>query len=194
MNTDRKKVLFLSSRPIFPIKGGDQIRTAQQLSLLLESFDVDILYLTINDTDTNPQEVYSRINKVFRFKIQKYKHYLNTLRFLFNKLPLQVNYYYTSEIQRFVDSIASDYDIIFCNNIRTAQYAIHRSNVKFIDFVDAISMNYEKAKRHSRGLKKLIYSIDYKRCRDYEQVCIDKFDRCSVISEVDKEYLQCHKR
>ena len=36
-----KKALFISSRPIYPIIGGDQIRTAQQLDYLLQ-LDISI--------------------------------------------------------------------------------------------------------------------------------------------------------
>ena len=58
-----------------------------------------------------------------------------------------------------------------------------------MDFVDAISMNYEKAKLKAHGLQKIIYTIDYKRCKQYEQMVLDVFDRCAIISEVDKQYI-----
>ena len=42
----RKRLLFISSRPLFPIIGGDQIRTVQQLEFLKEKFDVDVLFIS----------------------------------------------------------------------------------------------------------------------------------------------------
>lgn len=38
-----KKLLFISSRPIYPIVGGDQIRTAQCLEFLRLYFDVHVI-------------------------------------------------------------------------------------------------------------------------------------------------------
>ena len=41
-----KKVLFISSRPIYPVIGGDQIRTSQQLEYLVQRYIVDVIYLS----------------------------------------------------------------------------------------------------------------------------------------------------
>lgn len=43
-----KKALFISSRPIYPIIGGDQIRTAQQLDYLLQRYEVDVVFQSEN--------------------------------------------------------------------------------------------------------------------------------------------------
>ena len=40
-----KKLLFISSRPIYPIVGGDQIRTAQCLEFLRLYFDVHVIII-----------------------------------------------------------------------------------------------------------------------------------------------------
>lgn len=185
-----KKILFISSRPIYPITGGDQIRTAQQLELLCERFEVDVLYLTPNREDIALERFIPSIGHTYRIPMTHLQHYIQTLCFMFNKLPLQVNYYYSRRVSKFIDSIINNYDAVFCNNIRTAEYAKCYSVVKYLDFVDAISMNYDKARKKARGIKRLIYSIDYKRCRHYEQKCLDVFDSCAIISDVDNKYIQ----
>ena len=98
-------------------------------------------------------------------------------------------------IAKKIDSILPNYDCVFCNNIRTAEYVREKNSlIKYLDFVDAISMNYDKARREAKGLKKLIYEIDYRRCRSYEQQCLVAFDSCAVISDVDNQYiLSCQK-
>ncbi len=185
-----KKMLFISSRPIFPITGGDQIRTAQQLELLCQQFDVDVLYLTPDNEDGEVGKYIASVGRTYRFPISRLKHYVLTLRFLFNRLPLQVNYYYSRSVAKKIDSIIGEYDAVFCNNIRTAEYGRRYPVVKYLDFVDAISMNYDKARRKAKGLKRLIYSIDYRRCRRYEQQCLEVFDSCAIISDVDNNYIQ----
>ncbi|MCM1139465.1 MAG: hypothetical protein NC453_12915 [Muribaculum sp.] len=184
-----KKVLFISSRPIYPIVGGDQIRTAQQLELLTKKFRVDVVFLTPYKENNSVKDYSPEINDEFRFYVPKYKSYFNTLRFIFNKLPMQVNYYYDNTVKRFIDRNIGNYDVVFCNNIRTAEYVRHHSVIKYLDFVDAISMNYDKARKHAKGLKKLIFSIDFRRCRNYELKCLGDFSSCSIISDVDNKYI-----
>lgn len=185
----KPRLLFISSRPIFPIVGGDQIRTAQQLELLIDLFYVDVVYISQNDVDENIHNHLPEVGKVVKFKVSKIKSYFNTLKFIFNRLPLQVNYYYDSKVASYIDDVAQSYDAIFCNLIRTAPYANNLKILKYLDFVDAISMNYEKARKKAFGLKRLIYSLDYKRCKDYEKKCLQKFDRCAIISDIDNQYI-----
>ena len=183
-------MLFISSRQIFPIVGGDQIRTAQQLNYLSQKYDVDVVYQLIGNEDAKIRQFVPSVRKEVPFKMSKFKYYLQTLRFIFNKLPLQVNYYLNKSMKRYVDSCIKNYDIVFCNNIRTAEYAIEATNIiKVIDYVDAISMNYEKAKVRASGVKKIIYAIDYNRCKKYEQAVLRNFDKCATISEVDRDYI-----
>ena len=191
-----KKILFISSRPIYPIFGGDQIRTAQQLDFLLQRYSVDIVYLSEKKHEQiRISDVQPGVGNVVRFYIPKIKFFLQTLGFFFNKLPLQVNYFYNNKVQNYISSVLRNYDAVFCNNIRTAEYVIKEKGiVKYMDFVDAVSMNYDKAKYHAWGIKKIIYSIDSKRCIDYEQHILRTFDRCAIISDVDKDFIQCHRK
>lgn len=189
-----KKILFLSSRPIYPIVGGDQIRTAQQLDFLLERYAVDVVYLSDKKSEQGRiADFQPHIGKVSRFYVSKFTCYFQTLRFLFNKRPLQVNYFYNKRVRKYISSVIHEYDAVFCNNIRTAEYVIHERGVmKYMDFVDAISMNYDKARLHASGIMRMIYTMDYKRCIDYEQRVLQNFDRCAIISDTDKKYIQCH--
>lgn len=186
----KPQILFISSRPLFPIIGGDQIRTVQQLNLLTERFNVDLLYISPNNKDEVPIAYRNLIGNIFRFKVGKFNSIIQTMRSLLNKLPLQVNYYYNRRVARTINSIISNYDCVFCNNIRTAEYVRNKTGIiKYIDFVDAISMNYDKARHKAHGLKKIIYEIDYRRCKKYEQSCLNSFDSCAVISEIDNQYI-----
>ena len=188
-----KKVLFISSRPIYPLLGGDRIRTAQQLEFLTHRYCVDVIYMTETPCEDMVDKYLPKVNSVKQFVVSRWLCYFQTLRAIFNSLPLQVNYYYNSSVKEYIYSNVGKYDVIFCNNIRTAEYA--RSIVgpaRYIDFVDAVSMNYEKAIREAHGIKRLIYKYDSKRCRCYEQILLQSFDACAIISDVDKNYiLEC---
>lgn len=193
-----KKVLFISSRPIYPIVSGGQIRTAQQLEFLSQRYEVDVIFQTEKfiEAERFIRQYLTSIGKVVCFRLPRWKCYLNTLRFLFNRLPLQVNYYYDCRIKQYVKEHQEEYDFVFCNNIRTTEYIRELKGItKIVDFVDAISMNYEKAKGYAHGIKKIIYTIDHKRCLKYEQCVLSSFDRCCIISEIDKQYiLKCRQK
>lgn len=185
------KVLFISSRQIFPILGGAQIRTAQQLEMLAKKHDVDVVSL-VEDIAEVPDihDYLPRVKSETIFRVSKKTHYLYALRFLLNSRPIQVNYYYHKPMQQWIDENIAGYDAVFCNNIRTAEYVMKFSGIrKYLDFVDAISMNYKGAKEVATGIKKLIYEIDYRRVRKYEQKCLHGFYRCSTISTVDRDFI-----
>lgn len=191
----KNKALFISSRPIYPIMGGDQIRTAQQLNFLLQKYDVDVVYLCEKNEREQLRKYVPLVGKINCFQVPKIKCYMQTLRFLINNLPLQVNYYFNTNVNEYISSHLQKYDLVFCNNMRTAEYVRNAQGIrKVLDFVDAISMNYEKAKKEARGLKKIIYSIDYKRCKRYEQLLLESFDSCAIISEIDKQYIENEQR
>lgn len=185
----KPKLLFISSRPLYPITGGDQIRTVQQLELLKEKFDIDVLYMTDTKDEYTLKKTVDFVSEVYCFRISRLRHWLQTLKSIYNGLPLQVSYYLNSNVVKTIRRISVKYDVIFCNNIRTAEYARNFQGKKILDFVDAISMNYEKAMHQTSGIKKLIYAIDYRRCKRYERECLTRFDGCAVISEVDKQYI-----
>lgn len=185
-----EKILFISSRPIYPVIGGDQIRSVQQLEFLKEKYIVDVFYFTNADINTIDLNQYEGIGRVFIFRISKIMSIIHTLKFIFNKLPLQVNYYYNKIAEKKIAGIIQDYNYVFCNNIRTAEYVRNYSGIiKYLDFVDAISMNYNKAWKKTHGIRKIIYKIDAKRCLKYERECLSLFDSCAIISDIDKKYI-----
>ena len=190
------KVLFITSRQIFPILSGAQIRSAQQLKMLSKRFDVDVVTLIDGDAEVPDIHEYEpNVKAETYFRVYKKEHYLSAFKFMVNCLPIQVNYYYHKPLQKWIDENIHRYDAVFCNNIRTTEYVMkHRNIRRYLDFVDAISMNYEQAKKLSIGLKKLIYTIDFYRVRKYEQKCLKEFDRCSTISDVDRDYILNYKR
>lgn len=191
----KKKALFITPRPIFPITGGDQIRWAQSLYLLSNHFLVDVFFLDEFDSENKVKEYADYVNNVFHYKISRWRCYLNSLKFLFNGKPMQVNYYYFTEAENKIKHILSNYDAVYCNLIRTTEYAIHATNIiRYVDFVDSISKNYNIARKKATGLKKLIYSVDYYLCRKYEKKALDNFNACSIISQIDGDFISTKKK
>ncbi|MDY4044350.1 MAG: glycosyltransferase [Marinifilaceae bacterium] len=188
-----RKILVISSKAPYPLyRGGGAIRTYQMIKSLSKCCDIDLLYITDDkDVISINEGVKTFCNNIIPFYKSKKSHYWNVLKGLFvNRLPLQVNYFYFKDIQKWIDVHISDYDGVFCNNIRTTEYVRKKNGIiKWVDFVDAISMNYEKAQQQVRGIWSWLYRIDHIRCSKYEQDVLAAFDKSMVISEVDKKYI-----
>ncbi len=187
-----KKMLLIFSRPPYPLIGGDKIRMYQHLKNLSQNYNVDVLFINDNKTDSTINFAIKKYaNNVYNFDFKKWQFQLNTiLGFILNKNPLQVNYYKFKKVQHWIDSNIHKYDTVFCSTIRTSEYVYKKDIYKIIDFVDAISMNYQKAYKESKfGLWKLMYKIDKKKLLKYEQKILPYFDRKLIISEIDQNFI-----
>lgn len=189
MNRMKKKILFLSSRVPYPLVGGDKIRVFNSLKILSKKNEITLLYI---DSEPIKKETEEELNKycnlIKPFIVSKYSHYLNTIiGLLSNKKPLQVNYYYYRRVQKWIDCNIEKYDAVYCNHIRTTEYVRKHNLPKYVDLVDSISMNYEKAIKKAKGFWKMIYVIEKKRVFDYELEIVKEFENKILISEIDKK-------
>lgn len=187
-----KRVLVLSSKTPYPIHDGATIRTVQSVKFFHQlGYNVDLLYLSeTDDLNIVKAGLGSMCHNIYCNVLTKRQSYKNVaLGLLTNLLPLQVNYYYDKKVAQWVKSHEDDYDLVYCNNIRTAEYARHLHTTKILDYVDALSMNYEVARTKTQGLWKWIYTIDYYRCSRYEVMMLDEFDKKLIISKVDRNYI-----
>ncbi|MDR2475362.1 MAG: glycosyltransferase family 4 protein [Bacteroidales bacterium] len=191
-----RKVLIINSKSPYPLYTGGEMRTFQMIQLIAQVYDnVDIAYLSNKDNPVTHEALAPYCDNSYYFRQSgKIATLLRTLTgWLTGQFPLQVYYFYSSSLQKWIDRNIYQYNIVFCNNIRTAEYVRTKKNVmKIIDFVDAISMNYLRAKEKSRGIWKLLYTIDYKRCIAYEQDLLHRFDRTMIISRIDRDFILSH--
>lgn len=192
-----KRVLILSSKSPYPLQDGAAIRTYQSIRVLAElGYFVDVVYLSESDDyETVKKGLGDHCQNLVHFTLTKKQSYLKVLKGLFfNKYPLQVNYFYSQKMKRWIDSNVDSYDIIYCNNIRTALYAKDVKKKKVLDFVDAYSMNYQAARERTTGLWHWIYTIDFPRCERFEQEQLHVFDKCLIISQIDKDYILSYSK
>jgi len=186
----KPKLLVISTRVPFPLFGGDRIRLFNACKALTRSFDVDLLALSEERVETESLKALAEIGvKVKIFEISSLRHRFSALRGIFSTLPIQVNYYYFRSVQRWIDENIERYDTVLCNHIRSAEYIRNKPIPKVIDLVDAISLNYSRAKKYTSGIWKWIYRIEDSRVLRYETEIVPSFDRAVIVSEVDKTFL-----
>jgi glycosyltransferase involved in cell wall biosynthesis len=187
----KDKLLFLTSRLPYPPIGGDRLKNYWLLKILSKHFKVHLVSITDQNV---PKEFYDWANDLgLSYKIfqkNKKQFYLNTLKGLTtNRLPLQVNYYYFSDVQKYIDEIYHDYDLLFATLIRTAKYVSDKQKPKILEITDSIGLNYLRSASKTFSSKwKTIYLIERNRLLKFEKYCIEKFDKTLFVNKEERDY------
>lgn len=185
-----KKVLVVSPGCPYPLIDGGAIRIYQNMMFLKRmGYSVDLVYVSHYDDDKEVREGLKDIcDNIYRYHISKIRSYWNVLTgFLINRKPMQVNYFFLPKVKQFVANIQSNYDMLFVVTVRAAEYVRDCKNVKVIDYVDSIALNYEKGRHYKKNIWRLLYDIDYRLLSRYEKDILDDFNIRFIISEVDRE-------
>ena len=182
------KILYITFRFPYPETDGLKLKLLNIARQLSKDHTVDLVALNdgrIASTE-DPEKLFGDM-KVFPFS--KVRGALNTLRFLFNRKPLQVNYFYFGKVKKYINRVAKNYDAVLCEHVRVAEYARDLPIPKFLDFMDAQSLHYQEAINRSHGLWHFLYRFELNRLKRYEQQMMKIFDKTFVVSPYDSEYL-----
>ena len=164
---NKKRILVISSKSPFPVQNGAAIRTMQMLRMLSAFYDIDLIYTYTGQDSRSDLDKLCR--NVYAFRTSALGMVSRGILGLFISKPLQCSYFYSSKANSFIKNNIYKYYLVFCNNIRTAQYVIDMPCYKIIDYVDAISMNYWGAIKNANLFWKYLNKIEYKRLVCYEK-------------------------
>ncbi len=184
------KVLLLSHIPVYPKIGGDRIRIAQTLSMLLDDHEVDLVYISHRPSTPPIKDFEPRIRNEWKFYVPSFTRWCQASRTLFNRRPLEVNHFMHRPFRRFLNGIIDKYDFIVCGSAVMAAYVVERRDcVRYLDMTDSLTMNCDNAARRSSGVLRWLYELNARRMRRYEMECAASFDRIAYISESDRDYV-----
>jgi sugar transferase (PEP-CTERM/EpsH1 system associated) len=191
--TRRKKILVVLSRVPYPLDKGDKLRAFHQIKSLSEEHDVYLF--AINDVKLNPQAL-TVLNQFCKeiciANISKLEIGFNLVLGLFGKKPFQVYYFHHRKAQNKFDNFYKEInpDAIYCQLIRTAEYAKHITKVpKTIDYQDAFAKGMERRIKDAPFFLKALFRAEYERLRQYEHIIFHYFEHHVIISEQDKKYI-----
>ena len=184
------RILLLSSRVPYPLIAGDRIRIYHMGKILETKYQVDLL---ANDehgsSEGHVDALRAVFNDVILFKFGLRALQWNALKHIVSRKPVQVMGYYLEEIHKWIRQNYLNYDLIYCNHVRMAEYVQDIEYPKVIDFHDAISMHYRSAIKQAKGFWKAWYLWEKNRLLSYELECLSKFDKAFIVSQIDKDYL-----
>lgn len=190
-----KNILYITTRLPYPVIGGDKLRMYNILKQLkLQGHNITLVSLVSSDDDIEAAKEHNEFyTTLITVPFNKNTAYLYAVQALFNDKPFIVQYYYSNKMQKIIDDLIKKekFDVITGYMIRIAPYLEkHSKKNVIIDFVDAVSMMYERRVKTVTSIwDKFKINIEYNKVKNYEKKCTKLFKKQTVISQFDKEYI-----
>ena len=192
----KEKLLMICYRAPYPLKSGGVIRMYQFIEILSQYYDITLLYLEDQQEDEDMQPLYDKCSMVKKFHVNKLRRCVQAVGdYLFCGQPLQGGYFYSREMQKFIDEHEQEYPNILCTHVRSIQY-MFRGKKKdlsrhklYLDGIDAITLNYYNSYQTSSGIRKLMNGMEYRRMAKYEKMVYQMVENSIFISERDRDYI-----
>ena len=178
-----KKILFICPRNPFSERySGDVIRAKKTIYFLSKNHYVKV----ISSDFKNSQKKESKLSYE-GFKEISFISKIFYIFFSFIKLrPIQLGYFFSPKIKEYVQNNFQDYDLIFFQSFRTAQYMPEGNNKTCIlDMGDLMSKNYKQTSVRYFFFNpiRVIYYIESLLVKKYESFCFKKFSKILLLSK-----------
>jgi len=112
-------------------------------------------------------------------------------------MPLQVGFFYSGTLNKFVKKNHSKYDLIICHLVRTAVYLPEEfKGKKILEMTDLYSDNYTQTYKKLSFFNPLflLYLIESRLLKSYEQKCFRFFDKTILVSRKDIKKIRDTKK
>jgi glycosyltransferase involved in cell wall biosynthesis len=180
-----KKILFVTTRFPLELYGGDKDRALGIIQVLSKKHKVDIVCLSTKRHKNFKRKLK---NKIKIFKKNKILRILTVFNFIFLLKPMQLGYYFSAEMKKYIDENAKNYDSIIFHTIRAAQYLPKNySGKKILEMTDIISLNCKKTFHYLFFLNilKYIYLLEMVLVKRYEDYISKFFAKIILVSYND---------
>jgi hypothetical protein len=189
-----KKLLFISPRNPFSGRfSGDVIRAKKFIGFFEKKYKTTVI--TIDKVDSNKKigkvKIISFKDKNLIFKLIK------VIFSLLNLKPLQLGYFYSKELNDYILQNYKNFDIIFCQSVRAAQYVTNLEfKKKVLDMGDLYSNNYYQTFKMKSWFNpmKIIFFIESILMKNYEKLCFDNFFKILLFSRREIKSVKAVKK
>lgn len=192
------RLLFLTHRFPYPPNKGDKIRSFHILSHLAKQHDVYLACLVDDKNDLSYiPEIGKHVRQIAFETIRPWIKKLSALYSIFRSRPITVGYFYSTALQRQIDSIIdeADIDAFVCFSSPMAEYLFRSrhangkisSAMRVMDLIDIDSYKWKQYADQSRSWKSWLYNYEAKHLARYERRIAGGFDHVLVVSEQEKK-------
>ena len=188
-----KKILFICPRNPFSERySGDVIRAKKFIYSLSKNNYVKVISSDFKDSKKKESKLSYEGFKEISFFIKIFYIFFSLIKIK----PLQLGYFFSPKIKEYVQNNYQNYDIIFFQSFRTAQYMPENKKKKCIlDMGDLMSRNYKQTSIRYFFFNpiRIIYYIESLLVKKYENFCFNKFTKILLLSKkeidcVEKKY------
>lgn len=182
--TTKQKILFISTRPPYPLLSGEKNKTFNEIKILSKKYD--LIYCSLcpaSDMGEVRKLLTPYCHEVHLVKSSKLASLAGALASLLTGKPLQVGYFFSTKLKSIVEKKITEVDAVFVNLFRAVQYLPSTTKPSYLDMSDSISEHYKKAVSVTTNfLWKFIFFFEGQRMRKYEDLHLKKFDKVFLFN------------
>ena len=191
------KILVLLSRVPYPTEKGDKLRAFNHLRYLSQNNEIVLCALNSKPLHPNAlRQLKPYCSQINIIQLRWWEILTGLIWALFTGKPFQVGYFFSFTAKRKIGKIVKETapDHIFCQLVRTAEYARNLKTPKTLDYQDVLSTGYKRRVKQSGFLPGLLFMIEHWRLVRYEKTVFDDFDCKTIISIPDRDLIPHPRR
>jgi len=192
MNSNKKKILFISGRFPYPLHKGDQLMLFNNIKLISQKYSVTLITFYDSESELDGLHKVERYcEKIILVRRIAILSYINIFLSIFRLEPLQVSYYRSGLFKKKLDALldVDKYDVVHVYMLRMAHYVRNISTCKVISLIDSMHLNMSRRATNETGFKKIVFKYEALLLKTYEAKCLEWFDNGIVVSEIDKRHI-----
>jgi polysaccharide biosynthesis protein PslH len=191
------KILILLSRVPYPTEKGDKLRAFNHLRYLSENNN--IVLCALNNKHLHPEaldKIKPYCSSIHIIKLCWWETLTGLIWALFTGKPFQVGYFFSFKAKRMVIKLVKETapDHIFCQLVRTAEYARKLKTPKTLDYQDVLSTGYKRRANQSGFFSGQFFMLEHMRLLRYEKAVFGDFDGKVIISKPDRDLIPHQQR
>ncbi|HPE99490.1 MAG TPA: glycosyltransferase [Bacteroidales bacterium] len=186
---NRPKLFVILPRIPWPLEKGDKLRSYYFVKGLSEYYDITLFALYDERYSNDVLEKIREISAEYHFfRIHIFSVLFHAILAIFTGKPFQVAYFTNYRLRRAVRKAAQQQQprAVFCQLVRTAQYARGLDCVKILDYQDTLSLGMKRRAASATGMQKWFFRSEGKRLMRYEALVSDWFNHMLIITEQDR--------
>jgi len=187
------KLFVLLSRVPYPLEKGDKLRAFHFIKQLSKNNKIVLCALNDKQLHTDAMKALEPFcESIHIIPLSKIGIAFNLFKGLFNKLPFQVNYFYSKKAQQIIDKLidTNQPEHIFCQLVRVAEYVKNCSLPKTLDYQDVFSKGVHRRMEKALFYLKPMFYFEYRRLLKYEANVFNEFNNKLIISYPDRDFIE----
>ncbi len=188
------RIFVILSRIPYPLEKGDKLRAFHQIRILSQKHE--IILCALNPLKRiNKQKAFSALQPYCRsvnfLDLPWYGRLWNLGMAFLKDLPLQTGYFYRKSTAKKIQALVAEYrpDHVYCQLVRTAEYAKDIDLPKTLDYQDVFSYGIKRRIATASFIMKPFMKMEYERLQKYEAMAFSMFDNKTIISYPDRELI-----